>query len=45
VFEGPAEAVRALVDWCHQGPPAARVEQVEVRWETPEDEPPGFRVR
>ncbi len=45
VFEGAEPAVRTLIDWCHQGPPAARVEQVEVRWETPEDEPPGFRVR
>ena len=45
VFEGPAEAVRALVDWCHQGPPGARVEGVEVHWETPRGEPPAFRVR
>jgi acylphosphatase len=45
VFEGPPEAVRALVDWCHQGPPGAWVEGVEVRWESPRDEPPGFRVR
>ena len=45
VFEGPADAVRALVDWCRQGPPAAVVEHVETRWEEPQDEPPGFRVR
>ncbi len=45
VFEGPRDAVQALVDWCHAGPPSARVEHVEVRWEPPESEPPGFRVR
>jgi acylphosphatase len=45
VFEGPPEAVHALVEWCRQGPPGARVEGVEVRWEPPRDEPPGFRVR
>ncbi len=45
VFEGPRAAVQALVDWCHQGPPSARVERVEVQWEPPQDEPPGFRVR
>ena len=45
VFEGPADAVQAVIDWCHQGPPAARVEDVEIRWEPAQDEPPGFRVR
>ncbi len=45
VFEGPEPAVQALIEWCHQGPPAAQVEQVEVRWEAPQDEPPGFRIR
>lgn len=45
VFEGRRRAVETLVAWCHEGPPAARVEHVEVRWEPPRDEPPGFRVR
>lgn len=29
-FEGPAGAVDALVAWCHDGPPAARVDGVVV---------------
>jgi acylphosphatase len=29
-FEGPAEAVEALVVWCRSGPPRARVDAVEV---------------
>ncbi len=29
-LEGPAEAVDELVAWCHDGPPAARVDRVEV---------------
>ena len=45
VFEGPRPAVQALLDWCRHGPPTAVVEDVEVRWEPPQDEPPGFRVR
>jgi len=28
VFQGPSEAVDQMVAWCHQGPPAARVDQV-----------------
>jgi len=33
VFEGPREAVRELLLWCHTGPLGARVEGVEVTWE------------
>ena len=29
VFEGPPEPVRAMVAWCRQGPPGARVDDVE----------------
>ncbi|MER3404635.1 MAG: acylphosphatase [Chloroflexota bacterium] len=32
VFVGPRAAVERLVEWCHQGPPAARVERVDVEW-------------
>jgi len=30
LFEGPAHAVDAMVAWCRQGPPHARVERLEV---------------
>jgi acylphosphatase len=32
VFVGPRAAVERLVAWCHHGPPAARVERVDVEW-------------
>ena len=35
VFEGPATAVEAMVDWCRAGPPMARVSSVEVQAEEP----------
>ena len=42
-FEGPAEAVERLTDWCYHGPPGAHVTSV-----VPRDEPPeglaGFRI-
>ena len=34
VFEGPKEVVEDMVCWCHQGPPASRVMQVEVTWKS-----------
>lgn len=44
VFQGPAEIVEAMVAWCHEGPPSARVERVEVADEEPTPMP-GFSVR
>jgi len=29
-FEGPPDSVERMVEWCHQGPPAAKVTDVEV---------------
>jgi acylphosphatase len=34
LIEGPETQVNAMVKWCHQGPPAARVDQVHA---TPEE--------
>jgi len=30
LFEGDEPAIQALVEWCRSGPPAARVERVDV---------------
>ena len=32
VIEGEEDAVRALVEWSHRGPPHATVERVELEW-------------
>jgi acylphosphatase len=42
LFSGPEIAVRAMIERCRQGPPAARVERIA---ETPESAPAesGFR--
>jgi acylphosphatase len=31
VFEGDEAAVNALVEWCRSGPPAARVDRLDLR--------------
>ena len=36
VFEGAADDVEAMVEWCHDGSPNARVEVVEVERGEPE---------
>jgi acylphosphatase len=32
-FEGPPAAVDSMVAWCQEGPPAARVDDVDVTFE------------
>ncbi len=43
---GPQDAVQALIAWAHGGPPAARVQQVQVEEVAADDKPaPGFHRR
>jgi len=44
VFEGPREAVESMVEFCHEGSPAANVTDVTVEYGDPEAAE-GFRVR
>lgn len=45
VAEGEPTALDRWVDYCHAGPPAARVDGVEIRWEAPTGEFAGFETR
>lgn len=45
VFEGEKSGVEELIDFCREGPPGARVKNVEVRWEEYTGAFEGFRVR
>lgn len=36
VFEGSKSQVEEILRWCHQGPPAAVVQTVELEYETPQ---------
>jgi acylphosphatase len=42
--QGPPERLDALVAWCRTGPPAARVDGVEVSWIEPHEHDVGFVV-
>ncbi len=33
VFEGDEDAVREMLKFCHEGPPSARVDSVDVNYE------------
>jgi acylphosphatase len=44
VFEGPADAVQAAIDWCRTGPPHAHVADLDVHDEVPQALT-GFKIR
>lgn len=44
VIEGDEEGVREMIDWCREGPPSARVDDIEVTWERPTGEFDAFHV-
>ncbi len=44
VFEGEEDAVREMIAWCRHGSPSSRVESVEVEWEEPTGNFPGFSI-
>jgi len=44
VFEGPADAVEAMVEWCHEGSSRAHVDDVEAEYGDPGGLD-GFEVR
>jgi acylphosphatase len=35
VFEGEKEKVDQIIQWCKKGPSFARVDDVQIQWETP----------
>lgn len=45
--EGPRADVEALLEWCRRGPPAARVDALEVEWIDlePDGRAAGFVIR
>ncbi len=44
VFEGDRSQVEAVVQWCRQGPPHARVTDVNVDWQDYAGEFSGFEI-
>lgn len=44
-FEGDAEAVDALLEWCRSGPPSSRVESLDIQEQTFTGEFPDFQIR
>jgi acylphosphatase len=45
VAEGSDNDLQKLIEWCWQGPPGARVDDVEIKYEEPTEEFKNFEIR
>ncbi len=44
IFEGSATAVKHMISWCYSGPQLARIDRVDVEWESPTGQERGFHI-
>ena len=44
IFEGSKEKVDLVLEWCNHGPPHARVQYVDVKWEDYQGEFDSFDI-
>ena len=45
LFEGDEKIIQEMLDWCHQGPQYARVENVKITKQTPSNGFSGFSIK
>jgi len=45
VIQGDSGRVNELIAWCKRGPSSARVDDVWVEWEPPQEDCVGFKIR
>ena len=45
VFEGPKDKIEKALEWCHEGPPGARVTDIDEKWDDYTGEFSSFEVR
>ena len=44
LVEGTKPQVESLIKWCRTGPPASRVQDVEITWESHQGDLRGFEI-
>ena len=44
VFQGKEKDVKSMIEWCHQGPSASQVTEVQISWEQTNPSEGNFRV-
>lgn len=44
IFEGAEDNINLMIDWCHSGPPSARISDIDITREEPTYTFPDFRI-
>jgi acylphosphatase len=44
VFEGEEQTIALMIDWCRNGPPSARISDIDITLEEPTNTFPDFRI-
>jgi len=45
VFEGEEKHIKEMIEWCHNGPPLAKVEKVETKNQDPANNLDSFKIK
>lgn len=45
VFEGEENSIKDILDWCHRGPPLAKVTNVEINYREPSNDFGDFLIK
>ena len=45
IFEGDEKRIKDMLEWCHRGPPLAKVSNVEVKNQEPTNGFDGFSIK
>jgi len=45
IFEGEENDVKEMVEWCHRGPPLAKIDNVEIRNQNPTNGFDSFSIK
>jgi len=45
IFEGEESSIKDMIEWCHHGPPHAKIEKVEKKDQNPTNGFDGFSIK
>ena len=45
LFEGDKKHIQEMIDWCHQGPPSAQIDHVEITEQSASNGFDGFSIK
>jgi len=45
LFEGDKKHIQEMIDWCHQGPPSAQIDHVEITEQSSSNGFDGFSIK